>query len=109
MPWEIDMILLVSLMSKVLVLSHLLIYLCVGGSICGAFVVFGVLSVLFYKPWRRRVDRQRARLAPVTIPENEERRFFDINEEADIHNATSHNGSGEDQVETLASDAGGKR
>ncbi|QDS74743.1 hypothetical protein FKW77_001103 [Venturia effusa] len=35
----------------------------VGASICGAFVFFGVLSVLIYKPWRRQVDRRRARLA----------------------------------------------
>ena len=31
----------------------------IGGSICGAFVVFGCASVLLYKPWRRRVDKQR--------------------------------------------------
>lgn len=33
----------------------------VGGAICGAFVVFGGLSVVLYGPWRRRVDRKRAR------------------------------------------------
>ncbi|CAG8951818.1 hypothetical protein HYFRA_00005622 [Hymenoscyphus fraxineus] len=32
----------------------------VGGAICGAFVVFGALSVVLYKPWRRRVDRRRS-------------------------------------------------
>ncbi|KZM18973.1 metal ion binding [Ascochyta rabiei] len=31
----------------------------VGGAICGAFVVFGGLSVLLYKPWRRRIDKKR--------------------------------------------------
>jgi high-affinity nickel-transport protein len=31
----------------------------IGGAICGAFLVFGVLSVILYKPWRRRVDRKR--------------------------------------------------
>jgi len=31
----------------------------IGGAICGAFVVVGGLSVVFYKPWRRRVDRGR--------------------------------------------------
>lgn len=31
----------------------------IGGSICGSFVVFGLLSVLLYKPWRRRIDRKR--------------------------------------------------
>lgn len=30
-----------------------------GGAICGAFVVFGGLSVFLYKPWRRRVDKKR--------------------------------------------------
>ena len=32
-----------------------------GGAICGSFVIFGGLSVLLYKPWRRRVDRKRER------------------------------------------------
>ena len=31
----------------------------IGGSICAAFVVFGALSVLLYRPWRRRMDAQR--------------------------------------------------
>ena len=31
----------------------------IGGGICGAFVVLGAASVIAYKPWRRRVDRQR--------------------------------------------------
>ncbi|KAF1967735.1 high affinity nickel transport protein nic1 [Bimuria novae-zelandiae CBS 107.79] len=35
----------------------------VGGAICGTFVVFGGLSVLLYRPWRRRVDRKRMRNA----------------------------------------------
>ncbi|KAK3044913.1 hypothetical protein LTS18_015066, partial [Coniosporium uncinatum] len=30
-----------------------------GGAICASFLVFGGLSVLLYKPWRRRVDRRR--------------------------------------------------
>lgn len=34
-------------------------YEIIGGSICGAFVVFGIVSVLLYKPWRRRVNRWR--------------------------------------------------
>ena len=33
----------------------------VGGAVCGLFVVGGVVSVLAYKPWRRRVERTRAR------------------------------------------------
>ena len=31
----------------------------VGGCICASFVVVGILSVLIYKPWRRRVERDR--------------------------------------------------
>lgn len=33
-----------------------------GGAMCGSFVVFGGLSVLLYKPWRRRIDSHRERL-----------------------------------------------
>ena len=39
----------------------------IGGAICASFLVFGGLSVLVYKPWRRRVDRMR----PVGQPSNE--------------------------------------
>lgn len=28
----------------------------IGGAICGCFIVFGGLSVLLYKPWRRWID-----------------------------------------------------
>lgn len=30
----------------------------VGGSICAAFIVFGGLSVILYKPWRRAMARR---------------------------------------------------
>lgn len=30
----------------------------IGGSICGLFFVVGLGSVIVYRPWRRRVDRQ---------------------------------------------------
>ena len=33
-----------------------------GGCICGLFVVAGGLSVLLYRPWRRRIDRRRESL-----------------------------------------------
>lgn len=29
----------------------------IGGGICGAFIIFGVLSVILYKPWRRKFGR----------------------------------------------------
>jgi nickel/cobalt transporter (NiCoT) family protein len=40
----------------------------IGGGICGAFVVFGLLSVLVYKPWRRWVDKNRMRRADIEDP-----------------------------------------
>lgn len=30
-----------------------------GGGICGSFLVFGVLSIVLYKPWRQWFDEQR--------------------------------------------------
>ncbi|KAK0738797.1 high-affinity nickel-transport protein-domain-containing protein [Schizothecium vesticola] len=30
----------------------------IGGSICGLFVVVGLVSVLVYRPWRKRMDRR---------------------------------------------------
>ncbi|KAI8941980.1 hypothetical protein NX059_000091 [Plenodomus lindquistii] len=43
----------------------------VGGAICGTFIVFGGLSVLVYKPWRRRIDKKRARNAHFEpLPQN---------------------------------------
>lgn len=30
----------------------------IGGSICGVFVIVGIGSVLFYGPWRRRMERR---------------------------------------------------
>lgn len=31
-----------------------------GGAICGSFVFVGLVSVVAYRPWRRRMDRSRA-------------------------------------------------
>lgn len=31
----------------------------IGGAICCSFIVFGALSVVIYKPWRKRIDRRR--------------------------------------------------
>lgn len=33
-------------------------YDAIGGGICGCFIVFGGLSVLVYKPWRRWMDQR---------------------------------------------------
>ncbi|WPH03133.1 NicO-domain-containing protein [Acrodontium crateriforme] len=35
----------------------------IGGGICGSFIVFGLLSVVLYKPWRRRIDKRRSLMA----------------------------------------------
>jgi high-affinity nickel-transport protein len=35
----------------------------IGGSICGCFIIFGGLSVLLYKPWRRWMTRRHGRSA----------------------------------------------
>lgn len=35
----------------------------IGGSICGSFIVFGAISVVCYKPWRRHVEKRRPRPA----------------------------------------------
>ncbi|KAM0363220.1 hypothetical protein ACHAP4_000067 [Fusarium culmorum] len=32
----------------------------IGGSICGVFAVVGLLSILLYKPWRRRVEKPKS-------------------------------------------------
>ncbi|KAK0711973.1 high-affinity nickel-transport protein-domain-containing protein [Lasiosphaeris hirsuta] len=36
----------------------------IGGSICGVFLLVGLGSVLVYRPWRRRVDRNAAGQSP---------------------------------------------
>jgi len=33
----------------------------IGGAICGSIVVFGILTVILYRPWRQRVDRRQRR------------------------------------------------
>lgn len=30
----------------------------VGGSICGIFLLVGIVAVILYRPWRRRMDRR---------------------------------------------------
>jgi nickel/cobalt transporter (NiCoT) family protein len=49
-------------------------YEVIGGAICASFVVFGLLSVLLYKPWRRWVEKYRlARRQPQAIVEEGEK------------------------------------
>ncbi|KAJ5577422.1 uncharacterized protein N7459_006386 [Penicillium hispanicum] len=44
-------------------------YDAIGGGICGCFIIFGGLSVLVYKPWRRWMDRRHGRQTVVTDEE----------------------------------------
>ncbi|THC97657.1 hypothetical protein EYZ11_002883 [Aspergillus tanneri] len=44
-------------------------YDAIGGGICGCFIIFGGLSVLVYKPWRRWIARRHGR--PVTYTDEE--------------------------------------
>lgn len=50
----------------------------IGGSICGCFLIFGALSVVLYKPWRRWMARRHGRIA-VTAEEGyeDDTRSFD--------------------------------
>ncbi|KAK3630104.1 Mitochondrial beta-keto-acyl synthase [Elasticomyces elasticus] len=43
----------------------------IGGSICGSFLIFGLLSIVLYKPWRRLIERGRAG-ARVTLGDDDE-------------------------------------
>ncbi|KAK4898366.1 hypothetical protein LTR27_003962 [Elasticomyces elasticus] len=43
----------------------------IGGSICGSFLVFGLLSIVLYKPWRRLIERGRGE-ARVTLGDDGE-------------------------------------
>jgi nickel/cobalt transporter (NiCoT) family protein len=48
-------------------------YEVIGGGICASFVVFGGLSVLCYKPWRRRVEKaKKERLRVLDVQQNSE-------------------------------------
>ncbi|KAJ5765261.1 hypothetical protein N7520_004820 [Penicillium odoratum] len=47
-------------------------YDAIGGGICGCFIIFGGLSVLVYKPWRRWMDRRHGRSTM-----NDEERYRD--------------------------------
>ncbi|KAL9071990.1 MAG: hypothetical protein Q9157_005277 [Trypethelium eluteriae] len=40
-----------------------------GGCICASFAILGVLSILCYRPWRRRIDRARSRRHRAPAPE----------------------------------------
>lgn len=41
----------------------MLLFLIIGGAICGSFILFGGISVLLYRPWRRYVNGKRVERA----------------------------------------------
>lgn len=55
----------------------------IGGAICASFVVFGALSIVLYKPWRRRVERYRNRIRQQQHFEEEDEEQQDDTEEID--------------------------
>ena len=64
----------------------------IGGSICGCFVIVGLLSVLLYKPWRRRMDRIYGKMPQPVV--NDVERYRDEVDEADVGPGTA----GDEQV-----------
>lgn len=44
----------------------------IGGAICGVFLLTGIVSVLLYRPWRRRVDARRRRRDAAQVQRGEE-------------------------------------
>jgi high-affinity nickel-transport protein len=75
-------------------------YDAIGGGICGCFIIFGGLSVLAYKPWRRWMDQRHGKNAA-----NDEERYrdedpdFDAGSEAAVVTETAGNVPG-DRIET---------
>ncbi len=60
-------------MLQYLILSDVVADIESGGAICGSFLIFGGLSILLYKPWRRRIDRRRrVRYQPRQILDEQE-------------------------------------
>jgi high-affinity nickel-transport protein len=53
----------------------------IGGSICGSFLVFGLLAIILYRPWRRRVDRKRIAAASMV---DEDDGFDDVDESTTV-------------------------
>jgi high-affinity nickel-transport protein len=56
-------------------------YDAIGGGICGCFIIFGGLSVLVYKPWRRWMDQRHGKK-----PVNDEERYQDEDPDVDADN-----------------------
>jgi high-affinity nickel-transport protein len=67
-------------------------YNAIGGGICGCFIIFGGLSVMLYKPWRRWMDRRHGRSMA-----NDEERYRDdaLGSEEDTAVAGCETGEGQ--------------
>lgn len=61
----------------------------IGGAICGSFVVFGIIAVLCYKPWRRRVNTFRQRMG-INDDDYELTTIHDPSDNPDKNQATPH-------------------
>ena len=70
----------------------------IGGSICGSFILFGGLSVLLYKPWRRSIDRRRESYHQPQQPLDEDE------DGASVHTSRSLNDSQSSRVRQEADD-----
>lgn len=68
-------------------------YDAIGGGICGCFIIFGGLSVVVYKPWRRWMDRRHGRSAVVS-----EERYQDEAPEPEEDGAAVCSTTGEDEA-----------
>ncbi|KAK4201928.1 putative transporter [Triangularia verruculosa] len=75
-------------------------YEIIGASICGLFLVVGIGSVLVYRPWRKRMDRQ-----PVRLPARDEAlpsaSALVSNPDADVSYGAAHKQSGQATVAAL--------
>lgn len=71
-----------------------------GGSICASFIVFGALSVLLYKPWRRHIDRKRQQSRQLQDQDNDDVAAADLEGAVAVSSATasehSHNDNNND-------------
>lgn len=72
----------------------------IGGSICASFIVFGALSVLLYKPWRRHIDRKRQQSRQLQEQDNDDVAAVDLEGAVAVTSATasehSHNDNNND-------------
>jgi nickel/cobalt transporter (NiCoT) family protein len=48
----------------------------IGGAICLSFIILGSLSVIFYNPWRRYIDRRREENGDIDGGNREEQRLL---------------------------------